>query len=76
METTDLTASVRQLTTTRPDLIRGVMLWAQGEGLMACLMDGDRKPIMASIPSAPHADPSTLFAHLDQVRGYLERRAG
>jgi hypothetical protein len=76
MERSDLTASVRQLTATRPDLVKGVMLWSQGDGLMGCLMDGERRPIMASVPSAPHTDPATLFAHLDQVRGYLERRAG
>lgn len=70
----DLTANLQQLTTTRPDLVRGVMLWAVGDGLMGCLMDGERKPIMASVPSAPHADPATLFDHLAAVRSYLERR--
>jgi len=68
-----LTANVQRLTSTRPDLIRGVMLWAQGDGLMGCLMDSERKPIMASVPSDPHTDPATLFAHLLQVRSYLER---
>ncbi len=76
MQTADLTARVQQLTLPRPDLVKGVMLWAQGDGLMGCLMDAERRPIMASIPSAPHAEPDTLFAHLDQVRAYLERRAG
>lgn len=76
MQTDPLTASVQQLTATRPDLVRGVMLWAQGDGLMGCLMDGDRRPIMATIPSEPHADPATLFTHLAEMRRYLERRAG
>jgi hypothetical protein len=76
MSTDDLIARVQQLTLPRPDLIKGVMLWATGDGLMGCLVDADRRPIMASIPSAPHADPSTLFAHLDTARSFLERRAG
>ncbi len=68
-----LITTVQHLTTTQPDLVRGVLLWAQGDGLMGCLVDRERKPIMASIPSAPHADPATLFVHLDHALRYLER---
>ena len=43
-----LLTTVQHLTTTQPDLVRGVLLWAQGDGLMGCLVDRERKPIMAS----------------------------
>ncbi|RRR76563.1 MAG: hypothetical protein EI684_02780 [Candidatus Viridilinea halotolerans] len=72
MPPTDLARTLQQLTATRPDLVRGVMLWSQDGGLMGCLMDAQRQPILRSIPSMPHADPTTLFAHLASVRGYLE----
>ena len=68
-----LLTTVQHLTTTQPDLVRGVLLWAQGDGLMGCLVDRERRPIMASIPSAPHADLATLFVHLDHALRYLER---
>ena len=76
MQTNDLIPQVQHLTTTRIDLVRGIMLWAQDGGLMGCLMDSARRPIMSTISSVPHTDPDTLWTHLCEMHRYLERRTG
>ena len=76
MPTDPLVLMVQQVTTTRIDLVRGIMLWGQDGGLMGCLMDSARRPIMSTIPTVPHTDPDTLFTHLRDMHRYLERRTG